>query len=137
MRQNTYGSAFGLGSKIDTPSLWAGLGTGQNLGRATDTGWVTGFCYGQGRNEGGSKRGTISRAPNHYRGGERLRVAEKSQQCHKYFLQYSSGLHLLPKDLRFEHGGAKLVSCPVVVLASVQGVQGCAKWGPTFSIYAL
>jgi len=55
MRQNTYGSAFGLGSKIDTPSLWAGLGTGQNLGRATDTGWVTGFCYGQGRNEGGAR----------------------------------------------------------------------------------
>jgi len=25
----------------------------------------------------------------------------------------------------------------VVVLVSVQGVQGCAKWGPQFSIYAL
>jgi len=29
-------------------------------------------------------------------------VAEKSQQCRKYFLQYS----------KFEHGGAKLASCP-------------------------
>jgi len=37
--------------------------------------------------------------------------AEKVQQCHKYFLKYSS-LHLLPKDLRFEHGGAKLTIVP-------------------------
>jgi len=36
--------------------------------------------------------------------------AEKSQQCHKYFLQYT--VHLLPKSLRFEHAGAKLASCP-------------------------
>jgi len=36
---------------------------------------------------------------------------KKIQQCHKYFLKYSS-LHLLPKDLRFEHGGAKLAYCP-------------------------
>jgi len=36
--------------------------------------------------------------------------AEKFQQCRKYFLQYS--IHLLLKDLKFEHGGAKLASCP-------------------------
>jgi len=29
------------------------------------------------------------------------------------------------------------VSKAVVVLVSVQGVKGCAKWGPPFSIYAL
>ena len=34
--------------------------------------------------------------------------AEKSQQCQKYF----NRVHLLPKDLRFEHWGAKLASCP-------------------------
>jgi len=36
--------------------------------------------------------------------------AEKVQQCHKYFLKYSSP-RLLPKNLRFEHGGAKLAYC--------------------------
>ena len=49
----------------------------------------------QGRNEG-EKGGTIPRAPIRYGGAESLlgrRItaggAEKSQQCHKYFLQYS------------------------------------------------
>jgi len=34
-------------------------------------------------------------------GGSRMAAGdlEKSQQCHKYFLQYS--IHLLPTDLRF------------------------------------
>jgi len=36
--------------------------------------------------------------------------AEKSQQCRKYFILYS--IHLLQKKLRFENGGAQLVSCP-------------------------
>jgi len=36
-------------------------------------------------------------------------VAEKSQQCHKYFV---NTVHWLPKDLRFERVGAKLASCP-------------------------
>jgi len=42
------------------------------------------------------KGGTIPRAPIHYEGAESLQGcritaggAEKSQQCHKYFLQYS------------------------------------------------
>jgi len=46
-----------------------------------------------------------SRAPNYC--GE----AEKSQQCHKYFLRYSR-LHLLPKHIRFEHGDAKIAFFP-------------------------
>ena len=43
------------------------------------------------------KGGAIPRAPNHYGGAESLRRrritaegAEKSQQCHKYLLQYST-----------------------------------------------
>ena len=64
---------------------------------------------GQGRNDWRGKGGTIPRAPNHYGGGATkisftiqagavislrgYRIiagdAEKSQQCHKYFLQYS------------------------------------------------
>jgi len=68
--------------------------------------------------------------------------AEKFEECHKYFLQYSAfafegtkvrawgrqtflssrapsnfvmplnTVHLLPEDLRFEHGDAKLAYCP-------------------------
>jgi len=45
--------------------------------------------------------------------------AIKSQQYHKYFLQYSR-LHLLPKDLRFEHGSAKPASCPRCHLTSLR-----------------
>jgi len=32
--------------------------------------------------------------------------AEKFQQCHKH---YFNTVDLLPKDIRFEHGGAKLL----------------------------
>ena len=45
--------------------------------------------------------------------------AQKSQQCHKHSFQNSS-LHLLPKDFRFEHGGANLVSCPRLHLTSLR-----------------
>jgi len=41
-----------------------------------------------GRNEG-SKWGTFLRALNHYGGAQWLWGTEKSQQCHKHFLQYS------------------------------------------------
>jgi len=51
-------------------------------------------------------------------GAKSLRVwAEKSQQCHKYFLQH---VHLLPKELSFEHGGAKPASCPGRHLTSLR-----------------
>ena len=42
---------------------------------------------------------------------------QKSQHCHKHFFKT---VHLLPKDLRFEHGGAKLVSCPRCHLTSLR-----------------
>jgi len=42
---------------------------------------------------------------------------KKYQQCHKHFFKT---VHLLPKDLRFEHGGAKLVSCPKRHLTSLR-----------------
>jgi len=50
-------------------------------------------------------------------GTEWLRGAEKPQKCHKYLLQQN--LHLLPKDFRFEHGGAKFASCPGRRLTSI------------------
>jgi len=42
-------------------------------------------------------------------GAESMLGTKKLQHCHKHFFKT---VHLLPKDLRFEHGGAKLVSCP-------------------------
>ena len=50
-------------------------------------------------------------------GAGSLRVAKMSQ-CHNLFLQHSRSA-LLPKDLRFEHGGTKFVSCPRRHLTSV------------------
>jgi len=43
--------------------------------------------------------------------GRRIFVggAEKSQQCHKYFLNTA---HLLPKDLRFKHGAPNFLLAP-------------------------
>jgi len=67
-------------------------------------------CTYRGVTRGG-KGGTIPWALNHHVGANHCRGAEKSQKCHKYFLQCSS-LHLLPKDFRSEHGGVKLASCP-------------------------
>jgi len=52
----------------------------------------------------GGKGNAIPRAPNRFGG------AEKSQQCHKYTL--FNTVHLVPKDLRFEHVDAKFASCP-------------------------
>jgi len=62
----------------------------------------------QGRNEGG----TIPRAPNHYGGVESLwglRGAPKSPN--NVTNTFFDTVHLLPKELRFEHGGAKFVAC--------------------------
>ena len=70
------------------------------------------FPYTQGRNEGG----TIPRAPIHYGGAESLRgrritagAVENSQQCHKYFLQYSKFTF---ERAQIPPWGAKLVFCP-------------------------
>jgi len=45
---------------------------------------VSSCIEGSGRNDGGAKGAQLPWAPNHYGG------AEKSQQCHKYFLQYGT-----------------------------------------------
>ena len=47
-------------------------------------------------------------------GAESLRGAKKSQVISTFF----KTVHLLPKDLRFEHGGVKFVSCPTRHLTS-------------------
>jgi len=53
---------------------------------------------------------TIPRQPNYYRGAKTLRGA--LQGPNNVASTFVNTVHLLPKDLRFEHGGAKLVSCP-------------------------
>jgi len=57
--------------------------------------------YDQGRNEGG-KGGTILR--------ESLRGAPKSPR--NVTCRFFNTVNLLPKDIKFEHWGAKLASCP-------------------------
>ena len=61
------------------------------------------------RKEGG-KRGTILRALNHYGDAKWLRVAQKSPNNVTW--TFFNTVNLLPKDLRFEHGGTNLASCP-------------------------
>ena len=53
----------------------------------------------------------MPRAPNHW-------VPPKSPNNVTNF--FFNTVHLLPKDLKFEHGGAKLVSCPRRNLTSVR-----------------
>jgi len=57
-----------------------------------------------------SKRGTIPRATTQYGGAESLRGAPKSSS--NVTSTFFNAVHLLPKDFSFEHGGAKLASCP-------------------------
>jgi len=66
---------------------------------------VHAVCYSQGRNEGG-KGGTIPRAPNHCVGAEWLRGAPKGPNS--VASTFFNTVHLLPKDLSFEHEGAEL-----------------------------
>jgi len=61
--------------------------------------------------------GAIPREPYHYGAPNHCGYAEKSQHCHNYFLQCST---FAPKSLRFEHGGAKLASCPGHHLTSLR-----------------
>jgi len=50
-------------------------------------------------------------------GAESLRGRQKAQQCYEYFF---ITVHLLPKGLKFEHGSAKLASCPWRHLTSLR-----------------
>jgi len=65
----------------------------------------------------GGQGGTIRRAPNHYGGSGSRRGAPKDFGRRRDVptmskVLFSPPAHLLPKDLKFEHGGAKFASCP-------------------------
>jgi len=66
-------------------------------------------CADMGVTTGG-KGSTRPRAPNHYRCAEPVRGAPEN--INNVTSTFFSEVLLLPKDLRFEHGGAKLASCP-------------------------
>jgi len=59
------------------------------------------IAHHQRRNERG-QGGTIPLVPNHCGG----------PKSHNVISTFFNTIHLLPKGLRFEHGGAKPVSCP-------------------------
>jgi len=64
----------------------------------------------KGIRRGGGKGDTTPRAPSHYGGAKLLRGASESPN--NVASTFFNVVYLLPKDLKFEHGGAKLASCP-------------------------
>jgi len=58
----------------------------------------------------GERGGAIPRAPSHYGGAKRLQGAPKSPN--NVTSAFFNTVNVLPKDLIFERGGAKLASCP-------------------------
>ena len=76
-----------------------------------------------GRNKGG----TIFRAPNHCVSAKALRGTPKSPKI--VTTTFFNAIYLLPKDLRFEHWGARLASCPGRHLTSLRpGRDGQTFW---------
>jgi len=61
--------------------------------------------------------GAITWAPNHYGGAEILRGRQKNNNVTRTFF---NTVHLLPEDLRFENGSAKLASCTGRQLTSLR-----------------
>ena len=66
----------------------------------------------------------ITKGASKHCGGRRMAAGdlEKSQQCHKYFLQYS--IHLLPKDHRL---GANKILVPKLLLALGAKIASCLR----------
>ena len=87
----------------------------------------------------GGQRGTIPLAPNQYGGVKSLRGAPIIPTMLHVDLLFFKKVCLFPKDLRFEHGGAKLASCSGRHLTSLRPcscplvkylseVLRCAAW---------
>ena len=66
--------------------------------------------YGRRGVTRGGKGVIIPRAPNHY--GERRMTAGAPKSPNNATSTFFNAVHLLPKDLKFEHGGAKLLLTP-------------------------
>ena len=66
--------------------------------------------------------GAIPRVPNHY--GQRLMTAGAPKSPNNVTSTFFNTVHLLPKDLKFEQGGAKRASCPGRCLTSLRPLYG-------------
>jgi len=79
-------------------------------------------CMGQGGNEG-DKETTITRGQNHHGGVESLHGAPKRfNNVVSTFFKYNT-VHMIPKDLRLDHGGANLLTVPGAIQpCSVSGM---------------
>jgi len=62
-------------------------------------------------------------APNYC--GRRRMTARSPKSPNIVTSTFFNTVHLLPKDLRFEHGGAKLASCPGRHLTSLRSWSWC------------
>jgi len=64
----------------------------------------------------GDKGDTIPRAPDHYGApnhcGGRQMSPRGAENLNNFTSTFFNTINVLPKNLRFEHGGAKLASCP-------------------------
>jgi len=73
------------------------------------------------------KGGTLTRAPSHSGGAEILRgrrmIAGAPKNPINVTRTFFNTVHLLPEDVRFENGGAKLASCPGRHLTSLRPCQ--------------
>jgi len=84
----------------------------------------------------GSKVGAIPLAPSHYGGAKLLRGAPKSPNdvTNTSF----NTVHFLPKELRFEHWGARLASCPGRHLTSLRPCwKSHPRWRVSWVAFAL
>jgi len=79
------------------------------------------------RAQRGGKWGEIPRAPNHTGGAEILRgrrmTAGVPKSPNNVTSTFFNTVDLLPKDLRFEHGGGEIASCPGRHLSSLRPYQ--------------
>jgi len=75
--------------------------------------------------------GTIPLAPNHDGFAESPRRAPKS--LNSLTSTFFNTVHLLPKDLRFEHGGAKLACFPGLHLTSLR--HWCRRFEISFIVW--
>jgi len=79
--------------------------------------WLGRGNYAQGRNDG-EEGGIIPRAPYHC--GGRQMSAGSRKRPNNFTSTFFNTVYFLPKDLRCEHGGAKLASCPGRRLSSLR-----------------
>jgi len=77
------------------------------------------ICYTEERNEGGTIPGCHNSPGDKSLWGRRM-TARGAESPNNVRSNFFNTVHLLPKDLRFKHGGAKFASCPGRHLTSLR-----------------